>query len=485
MKKVDWVERWFQIAAGLNGLAVLVVLAVYSYGGWFSRLRADDYCQSVYLLTARNFLDATIKAYDSWLGRYSIVSFVQLTEWVGAWGPRLMAGVILSMWLIFLTWLISEIGKTIRIHFQFITSLWIAGLIIFLSLYQSTVLYQLLYWRATLPYTIPLAFFVGIAAFILRYMRLPYQKSRALWTGALAALLVFYAGGFGESTGALQVGILLVAVLVVWLTGLGGQRKDILSILITLLGIAMISVLVIGLSPGTSVRLNAIMTRSTVYNPIELSRDVVVFTFQFLVNVFRTSPIPNLIALFVSLLAIYFISSNANEDVSRISSTHIRTALLMIPLIMFFIGGCSFAPSAFVRTFPLGRVRFAAQFALTLCLVIEGGLLGILSKRIKLPLQVNVLRVLIVALLAVFALYPLQASSKIYASLAQYRNFAAAWDERDVQIRQAVAEGKQDVVVVQLDSVGDVGEYKGFGGPNYWINVCAADYYGLHTLVAP
>jgi hypothetical protein len=79
----------------------------------------------------------------------------------------------------------------------------------------------------------------------------------------------------------------------------------------------------------------------------------------------------------------------------------------------------------------------------------------------------------------------LQASSGIYASLTPYRNFAAAWDTRDAQIRQAVAAGVKDLAVVQLNSVGDVGEYKGFKGPNYWINNCAAEYYGLHTLVAP
>ena len=111
--------------------------------------------------------------------------------------------------------------------------------------------------------------------------------------------------------------------------------------------------------------------------------------------------------------------------------------------------------------------------------------MGVLLSRLQLPVPLPLTRGLVVVTLAVLMIYPLQSSSKIYASFADYRNFATAWDLRDAQIRQAVAEGTKDLVVIQLDSVGNVGEYKGFGGPNYWINICAADYYGLHTLVAP
>jgi hypothetical protein len=80
-------------------------------------------------------------------------------------------------------------------------------------------------------------------------------------------------------------------------------------------------------------------------------------------------------------------------------------------------------------------------------------------------------------------LYPLHAASKVSDSIPEYRSYAIAWDARDAYIRKSVAEGAKDLVVVQLDSMGGVGEYK--GRKSYWINSCAARYYGLDSLIAP
>jgi hypothetical protein len=71
----------------------------------------------------------------------------------------------------------------------------------------------------------------------------------------------------------------------------------------------------------------------------------------------------------------------------------------------------------------------------------------------------------------------------VYAATPEYRYFATAWDARDASIQQAIAEGATDLVVVQLDSIGGVGEYK--GNEKDWINRCASRFYGLNTLRAP
>jgi len=65
----------------------------------------------------------------------------------------------------------------------------------------------------------------------------------------------------------------------------------------------------------------------------------------------------------------------------------------------------------------------------------------------------------------------------------QFRRYAEQWDARDAYIRQAVAEGATDLVVVQLDTLGGVQEYK--QRARNWVNRCAADYYGLEAIRAP
>lgn len=485
-KRNDWANRLFQIVASLNSLAVLFVLSVYAYGGLFSRYQADDYCESVYLLSSQNLLDATFKAYVSWLNSYSVLLFVQLIDWAGIWGFRLMAGVTILFWVLSLTWLFSEIGKALNFRLHSMTNLWFAGVAIFLSLYQAPALYQILYWRTSLiPYTLPLAFFILITAFVLWYARFPYRKPQAVWAGILCVGLVFFAGGLGETTSALQIGLLAIAVVVVWLTRKEHQRKDILSILAVSLAGAVVSILLLAFSPGTITRLNVITTRFPIYNPIELSLDVIVYTSQFLWDAFKVAPLPNLISIIAPLGILYYQLSDRQGNLPQVSSSRIRLTLVLFPVFMFIIIGCSFAPSAFVRTFPVARARFAAHFVLTLGLVLEGGLLGIFVSRIGLPVKAGLVKVVVVVFLGLLILYPLRASAKVYASLSENRAFAAAWDVRDAYIRQSVSDGARDLVVVQLEPIGGVGEYRGKTSGTIWINNCAAKFYGLDTLFAP
>jgi hypothetical protein len=156
---------------------------------------------------------------------------------------------------------------------------------------------------------------------------------------------------------------------------------------------------------------------------------------------------------------------------------------LAVLLFTFIVVGFSFAPSAFVRTYPVARARFAAQFVVTMSLILEGGLLGILASRLHLPVKVDILKGLTVGFLGLLTIYPLYTAPKISASMVEYQKFAIAWDERDAYIKKSIAEGAKDLVVIQLDSVGGVGEYK--GNKSFWINSCAARYYGLDSLIAP
>jgi hypothetical protein len=479
-EKNGWVQRGFQVTAMLNSLAVLFILSIYAYGGFFSRYVADDYCEAVDLYQAKNVLDATIQAYKAWMNSYSLMLFVQFSEWGGIWGFRLMAGVTILLWVIGLVWLVSEIGKALGLPLSFAVKLWIAGLAIFLSLYQTPVLFQILYWRTgMIPYTLPLVFFVGIAAFVLWYAQLPFQRSRARWAGILCVGLVFFASGLGETTAALQIGLLVVVVLTVSLTRTEHQRKDVLTMLTASLIFAVISMLIIAFSPGTATRLDIIMRQAPVYNPIELASDVIAITSHFLWDTLKVAPLPNLIAIAVPFGILYFHASSGNLS----PAARIRLAILAVLLFTFIVVGFSFAPSAFVRTYPAARARFAAQFVVTLSLILEGGLLGILASRLYLPGKTDILRGLTVGLLGLLIVYPLYTASKISNSMVEYQKFAIAWDERDAYIKKSVAEGVKDLVVVQLDSVGGVGEYK--GNKSFWINSCAARYYGLDSLIAP
>ena len=477
-------DRFFQIVVALNGIATLFALSIYAYGGLFSRYLADDYCQSARLAEAQNIFEAVIVGYNSWLNSYSILFMVQLIEWGAPWGIRLMAGATILFWVAGLTWVVSELGKTVRLRLVPGASLWIASLVIFLSLYQAPNLYQILYWRTSLiPYTMPLVFFTAIAAIFLSYARVPFDKTRAVWAGAACFALVFFASGLGETTAALQVGLLTLAVALVWLTRTRHRRNDLLFILILCLAGAVISMLIIAFSPGTITRLDSIMSRSPVYNPVELSAQVIAYTTVFVLDAIDVAPLPNLVSLVIPFGVLYFHSSRQRENLTHVRWSRALLVVLLILVCMFIAIGFSYAPSLFVRQFPVARVRFASHFVLTLSLVLAGGFLGAFAGRLQAPVHTTVARSLVVCLLGLMILYPLNASRNIYISTYEYRSFAVDWDVRDTFIRTFMSKGATDIVVVQLDTIGGVGEYK--GNERHWINRCAARFYGLNTLRAP
>lgn len=476
--------HWASFLFSLGSLSACVPLAVYAYLGTFSRYLADDYCASSYLYASRNLLDATLLAYSLWANSYSRLMFSQLIELGGTNGIRAMAGTELVIWALLLAWMFYELGKLMQARLPKAAYLWLAGAAIALSLYQTSALYQILYWRTgVIPYSLPLLWFIGIAAFFLRYVGKPYEKSRAVWFGILFAILIFFAGGLSETTSGMLVGIMFIAVALAWRTKRLHQRRDVVTSLIVGLIVAIIAISITAASPGTSNRLHRIMRSDPIYNPIELAGDVILYTSQALFETIRSYPSLAIVALVLSFCVIFLALSTSGQNAARLSPAHLRWALLIIPIAIFVIIGFSYAPSAFVRTFPAARARFASLFVLTLGLIFEGGIVGVLAAQARSFTSVKWTKVVVAFALIALLVHPLRITPKIYALRYEYQKFSQQWDARDTLIRQAVADGKTDLVVVQLDSIGGVGEYK--GNPKDWINLCAARFYGLNSIVAP
>jgi len=483
IKESAWVDRGFRYISFVGSLTTVIVLSIYAYGGYFSRPLADDYCESVWLFTTSNLFEATWGAYNSWLNSYSILFFVQLTDLGGIWGFKLMSGVTIVFWVAMSVWLFSEIMQTIELRVDQTISFWLFALAVFVSLYQTPALYQILYWRtAMLPYTLPLAFFAGIAAFILWYTRQPYDQTRSVRMRWLVSALIIFVTGLGETTSALLVGLLFLATIMTWLTRSKHGRRDVLIILALALFFAVVCLLAIAFAPGTSARLDRI-SNPALYNPFELGLAVIIYTAQFLLDTLKVAPLTILVGSLISFGVSYIRLSNQDSYLTRLSSSQLWLVILIALLLMFVAIGFSFAPSAFVRSYPVARARFASHFVMNVTLILESGLLGILASRIRVPLNATLFRGSMLIMLVVLSLYPLYVSNKLRAPLVEYQTFAAAWDERDAYIRDEAARGVTDVVIQKFGPMGGVGEIK--DDPTNWINKCAAQYYGLESIAAP
>jgi hypothetical protein len=67
--------------------------------------------------------------------------------------------------------------------------------------------------------------------------------------------------------------------------------------------------------------------------------------------------------------------------------------------------------------------------------------------------------------------------------LPRFQRVSQVWDQRDRQIRAAVARGEKDVLVLPIDSQYIGGLLEFYPQPN-WVNLCAAHYYGIDVIRA-
>jgi hypothetical protein len=155
---------------------------------------------------------------------------------------------------------------------------------------------------------------------------------------------------------------------------------------------------------------------------------------------------------------------------------------LCIGLVMILMAVSQFA----VASYPPERTLVMAQFSVALGLVLipcvlgwsigrTGGAVGSVIGQKLLPL--------ILLLATIGLVYGSQRS--VHESILfvpQARDFAATWDQRDEQIREAVRQGERSLSARSLTSMGTLQELD--YDPEFWVNQCVADYYGLDEITA-
>jgi hypothetical protein len=172
---------------------------------------------------------------------------------------------------------------------------------------------------------------------------------------------------------------------------------------------------------------------------------------------------------------------------SSLSSAGTRTLLISMiaaSILAFILIAVSFAPSVYGQAFPAERARFLGRLLMTTALMIEGGGLGILLAQWKLRWS-STATTLAIILFAVSTLYSLRAVWNIVQDKGPYYQlWSSVWDLRQTQIIANKAEGVSNIIVsVHLYSMDGVEELN--SEPKYWINACAANYYGVQSIIAP
>jgi len=201
------------------------------------------------------------------------------------------------------------------------------------------------------------------------------------------------------------------------------------------------------------------------------------FALDFIYFTLRGLPVPALAAA-----AVPFLLAVRKPALSSRHPKFLWLALLAAWIVAYILIAACFSPSVYAESaYAEERAQFPACFVLISSLCTSGWLLGTLVSG-WLKKRPNWRVVIAALLLIISSLYPLRMAAINYEQVDFYARRAAQWDQRDADIRAAVASGSTHLVVPGMDSIAGLSEIG--SDPAYFVNICAASHYGLHSIRA-
>jgi uncharacterized protein DUF6056 len=464
-------------------VCMLASLALYAYLGTFTRYMADDYCSAA-ALKVDGFWGAQAYWWQNWSGRYSFSFLASLVEMVGLKIVPILPGLAIALWLFSIVWGCLPLLKSLKVSHTIAGGLFLASVALW-STYRSLDDYpQIVFWQTgilTYPVSIIL-FFLGLGLAVRRSSNPAGLKwwELVLWFG-----FAFLAGGFSETGVVVQV-ILLVLLLLIILLTKNKNGKILIPILVTAIIASVLSLLVIALSPGNSVRSAGFQNTPPFIHSFWGS---LIETFAFLpglVGMHTTIFIFGLLA--GAFFAYFFISQEIHTRKSSLA-IYLAASLLFVLIGIW----ATAAPAYLLRGgMPPQRVLLSAYF-LAACLAIFWGILGALFLRSILPRTSFVAQGMIslglLALIIIWGVLPF--SNSQIKLISPLKNYSSLWDERHQSMLAATLNGESMIVTTDLTSVKSlrelgprlwlVGDFE--SSPDHWVNRCAAQYYGVEQIV--
>ena len=468
----------FRVSLGLVAGSMIIALGLFAYLGTFTRYLADDYCETMQV-NSGPLLQVMIQNYELVSDRYSNLLFDALSERLFPHNVQILPILMILLWTVALTWLVQEVRRMIGWQWNFWIDFFLAASLAFFSILQAPNRFQTIYWRSGMAtHFAPLVYLTAFAAFLLILIRRNGNRYPAIWIGFLCLVISFFGGGFSEPPDAALIVSSALALVAVWIWEKGSRRNSALMFLSWTLAGGVLALIVMALSPGN-------LTRSQIHRPdfITLVHNTILFAGLFVSDTFLSLPLPTLFSIMIPLFLFYGIFAT----ISSLSPVNMKTLLItmsVIAILGFVLIVAGFAPSVYGQAFPADRARFIGRLSMTAALMSEGGCLGILLSQWKMRWSSAASKVALI-LLAFSAFYPLHAAWAVVQNKRPYYNrWSSVWDDRQKQIMADKAKGIINITIaMHVYSIEGVEELN--SDSKYWINQCAANYYGVQSISLP
>ena len=472
------INRYFLIF-----LSIFFTLANLSHGfiGSFSRYGADDYCTAG-KLGALGFWNAQAFWYNNWTGRYSFTFFVSIFELFNPLITSVLPYIfIICLYLSIYVFLIT-IFKKILLEKTALFSVLLTSISVFMILFTVPDIRQNLFWMTgSTTYFLPIIMIFLLLSFLINhYNRGQKNKVSNLFIYLGVFLFTFILSGFSEVLSVIQV---LIFGLVMVFISFSKKRIELnFSLLVALLG-SISGLIVMVIAPGNSVRLSQHLPSpdlfGLVFNSLVLSLK---FTFLWLVKHI------NIIWPTCTMIIVFSLFLKVRTEVIEYLKKNKLT------LFGFFILSClalvyvSYLPSIWATAKPpVDRVLIFPVIILTAMCVFLSLTVGIILKDLinqsHIP-ENKLITIIFTAACFYFLLgVPFYQARINYANRAEARTFATRWDEREILIKEQLNKGESALVVPMIpENILNVEHLQ--NDPGHWINVCAAEYYGVDQISA-
>jgi hypothetical protein len=457
--------RWLSL--GIIALC-LPLLALAAYGGFSSRLMADDYCTMEHGVRY-GLIEGLIVQYNTWAGQFTNTTLKNIMGIIGAGFQPLLTALVLVLW-----WGAATVSAHFILHTVTGVRSWriaaaLALLLIFTVIAGIPSLVQPFYWQAAvIPYTVPVIFLSALIGLFACAVQQP--RSWVFLTGVF--IVAFIGGGLSEVYVSLQTGIILTA------TGLTllwpAYRRRALPFCLVALAASLLAMIIIVMAPGNALRQGMFELSLSPLTVIERALlHTIALVFVIGVNF---APLAH-IALFGAALVL-------GAVIPRRTALPTGRTLAAVVLVMFGGVGAYMAAGWYgIGSVPPARSYTMVQFTVALAVLAVGWTIGqALTKHTRHPSpRIGWAAGGVLAVLAVSAIGEVAAIRQV---LPAVEAAAQVWDQQDRMLRAQAAAGNTQVTfpVPQYDLAPLVGLETIGADPDFWVNRCAAVYYSLQSV---
>ena len=466
-------------------LAVVTLgLAVFAYLGFYNRYWADDWCYNDdfkhegIVQSIGTYFDGENPHQGYPPNRYSFTIMSGLLYLPGIFGTQILATLTILLWVSALVW----IGQNLNRFKRFTTTpiiLLAATLLLFYTLNLSPHRFQILYWRSgVLPYSWTILAGLSILGLITSQL-IRAQPSRTIIY--LTGFLSFFGGGFSEIGSAFLFSGITLVLLVAWFEKRRSREWAVktYSTILTAWVFLLFALIALAVSPSNA---RYIDLNRNPNDPFLVPFLSLRYAFDFILYSLLGLPLPHAI-LFAAFVAISILSPSKDGTAYELRKS--AWAMLVTIIVTYLLVTAIEAPTTYLYSAPPDpRGQSLARFVVLAGMSIVAWIIGatVASKMNR------ALMFFPAILLLVVSAYTARATLNVYKELPGFIERAQLWDQRDTQIKDAIAQGMTQIEITPIDTrdinTRDIIRSEAFGK---WVtDACGVQYYDAEAMrVAP